>query len=479
MIRLRHKVLIHAYQVLDQLMLAGTAAAIFFLRPEIRLEGRTPQIMHASYRLTDNLAVLMLALGWAGIFHYCIRYRSDRLVPFRVQVKDMIKATTLASFWLLIITAAFSVRSFNNVNILLFWSVVSVLGIAGRLLLRAVLISARRSGYNYRYLLVIGSNERARTTAAQLEGRSELGYKLVGFIAESQDADAGSPVDPDVPVLGKIGELQTILQQNKVDEILVCLPVDSRFSDIISIVQHARDLGIVVRILPAPGQSYILKNLHIEEFEGEAVVTLFRERMLLQLLFKRLVDIVASLTGLIILSPLLLVVALVIKTTSHGPVFFTQDRVGMNQRRFRLYKFRSMVVDAEAQKAKLAHLNELNGPAFKIANDPRITRIGRFLRKTSIDELPQLINVLQGEMSLVGPRPPLPDEVKKYEWLYRRRLSVKPGITCFWQVSGRSNTTFEQWMEMDHDYIDNWSLWLDLKILLKTFPAVIFGRGAS
>jgi lipopolysaccharide/colanic/teichoic acid biosynthesis glycosyltransferase len=160
-------------------------------------------------------------------------------------------------------------------------------------------------------------------------------------------------------------------------------------------------------------------------------------------------------------------------------VFFVQNRVGMNQRQFKLYKFRSMVADAEERKSELLHLNERDGPAFKIDNDPRITPIGRFIRKTSIDELPQLFNVLSGEMSLVGPRPPLPDEVQKYEWLFRKRLSVKPGITCIWQISGRNNVSFERWMQMDHEYIENWSIWLDLRILLKTIPAVLFSRGAS
>jgi lipopolysaccharide/colanic/teichoic acid biosynthesis glycosyltransferase len=151
----------------------------------------------------------------------------------------------------------------------------------------------------------------------------------------------------------------------------------------------------------------------------------------------------------------------------------------MNQRQFKLYKFRSMVVDAEKRKLGLQHLNERDGPAFKIENDPRTTWIGRFLRRTSIDELPQLFNVLSGEMSLVGPRPPLPEEVERYEWMYRKRLSVKPGVTCIWQVSGRNNIPFHRWMEMDHEYVENWSLWLDLKIILITIPAVIFSRGAS
>jgi exopolysaccharide biosynthesis polyprenyl glycosylphosphotransferase len=219
--------------------------------------------------------------------------------------------------------------------------------------------------------------------------------------------------------------------------------------------------------------------MRIERFEGDYVITFFREQMLLQLLLKRVMDIVVSLVGLIVLSPLLVIVALIIRFTSPGPVLFAQERVGMNKRLFKLYKFRSMYVDAEKRRSELEHLNEMDGPVFKIKNDPRVTPIGRFIRKTSIDELPQLLNVLRGQMSLVGPRPPLPAEVDRYDWLYRRRLSIKPGITCLWQISGRNEITFKQWMEMDKAYIDNWSLWLDITILAKTVPAVLFSKGAS
>ena len=201
--------------------------------------------------------------------------------------------------------------------------------------------------------------------------------------------------------------------------------------------------------------------------------------LLVQVLVKRLIDVTLSIFVLILLSPLLAVVAVLIKLSSRGPVLFVQKRVGMNQRQFKLYKFRSMIAGAEQLQSAIAHLNEQDGPAFKIEKDPRTTRLGRFLRKTSIDELPQLLNVLIGEMSLVGPRPPLPEEVKNYAWRFRKRLSVKPGMSCIWQISGRNHVSFDRWMEMDHEYIANWSLWLDLKILLLTIPVVLFSRGAS
>ncbi|MDI6827503.1 MAG: sugar transferase [Armatimonadota bacterium] len=193
---------------------------------------------------------------------------------------------------------------------------------------------------------------------------------------------------------------------------------------------------------------------------------------------KRLIDILVSSIMLVILSPLMLLVAIAIKLESEGPVIYKQTRVGKNGREFTFYKFRSMFRDADKRLAELMHLNEADGPIFKIKNDPRITKIGRIIRKTSIDELPQLVNVLKGDMSLVGPRPPLPNEVEQYSAHDRQRLNVTPGITCLWQVSGRSNIGFEQWVELDLEYIRNQSLWLDLKILLKTIPAVIKGTGA-
>ena len=198
-----------------------------------------------------------------------------------------------------------------------------------------------------------------------------------------------------------------------------------------------------------------------------------------KLLLKRLLDLFGSLVGLILLSPLMIGTAIIIKVTDPGPIFFSQVRSGRNGRKFRMHKFRSMVVNAEALKAKLMAQNEMDGPVFKMKHDPRITRIGRFIRKTSIDELPQLFNVLLGEMSLVGPRPPLPSEVAKYKPWQRRRLSVKPGITGPWQVSGRNEISFEQWMEMDLEYIDNWSLWLDIRIIFMTVPVVLMKKGAS
>jgi exopolysaccharide biosynthesis polyprenyl glycosylphosphotransferase len=198
----------------------------------------------------------------------------------------------------------------------------------------------------------------------------------------------------------------------------------------------------------------------------------------LPLMIKRSFDIIFSIINLIFLMPAMIIISLIIKFTSPGPILFVQNRCGLNGRIFKMYKFRTMVKDAEELKHSLSSKNEIDGPVFKMKSDPRITKIGKFLRRTSMDELPQFINVLKGEMSIIGPRPPLPQEVKKYKAWQRRRLSMRPGLTCLWQVSGRNNISFEQWMKLDLKYIDDWDLVMDFKILVKTIPAVILGNGA-
>jgi exopolysaccharide biosynthesis polyprenyl glycosylphosphotransferase len=480
MIRLRHKLLIQSFRILDQMILILTGVGVLYFPKKIESQG-WERLWNGTFTLVDVEKMLILGIGWILIFDYFIRYKSDRLVAINTQIKNLIKATSCASLFLLFVFAVFSPKNIEVLNIVIFFIIVTLVGILSRLLLRLTLLSARRSGYNYRFLLIVGVNERACEIAHKLNRKRELGYKIVGFVAESATTlqQWKTRNDESWKILGVLRDLRSILTEERVDEIMVCLPADARFSDISMIVQHARDLGIVVRLMPNFADGNLLRNMYIEEFDDEYVVTLFREQLLMQLLLKRLLDATVSLVVLIALFPLMVVVAILIKLTSPGPVFFSQKRVGMNQRQFKLYKFRSMVADAEERKHELQHLNERDGPAFKIQNDPRTTRIGQFIRKTSIDELPQLFNVLSGEMSLVGPRPPLPEEVKRYEWLFRKRLSVKPGVTCIWQISGRNNVTFDRWMKMDHEYIENWSLWLDLKILLKTIPAVLFSRGAS
>jgi len=221
-------------------------------------------------------------------------------------------------------------------------------------------------------------------------------------------------------------------------------------------------------------------RIEIEELDGIPFLTFTTTPSNeTQLAFKRLLDIGVSLSLLGIAAPVITLVALMIKITSPGSVFFKQKRLGLNGRKFTLYKFRTMIEDAHERRGEVEHLNEMTGPVFKSKSDPRVTPVGRILRRFSLDELPQLWNVLKGDMSLVGPRPPIPEEVESYHRWHRRRLSMKPGLTCLWQISGRNNIDFDHWMQLDLQYIDNWSPSLDFKILLRTIPAVLSGRGAS
>ncbi|PYT75506.1 MAG: sugar transferase, partial [Acidobacteria bacterium] len=272
----------------------------------------------------------------------------------------------------------------------------------------------------------------------------------------------------------------SFLRESVVDEVVLALPIKSSYSEASRIATLCWEQGITTRFL---SDLFDLKMTHARarSLDYESLVTIHvgtPEGQPMSL--KRLLDVLVSLSCIICFAPILLITAILIKLTSPGPVFFAQRRLGLNKRVFSVYKFRTMVEGAEKKQAELERLNEVTGPVFKITNDPRITTIGRFLRKTSIDELPQLFNVLKGHMSLVGPRPlPLRDcRGFEKDW-HRRRFSVRPGITCLWQISGRSSVHFERWMELDMEYIDRWSIWLDLKILFQTIPAVLKGSGAT
>ena len=276
-----------------------------------------------------------------------------------------------------------------------------------------------------------------------------------------------------------LDQLSTVMADELVYEVLIALPVHKYGSLVETIVRQCEEQGIVVRVRTEMSNLRVARS-YVDELDGVPVVTIQSgPEDSWQLVAKRLIDIVGSAALLLSLAPLLALVAVVIKLDSRGPVFFTQERVGFNKRRFKMIKFRTMLDGADQRQSMLEHLNEAEGPVFKIKNDPRVTQLGRSLRRFSIDELPQLINVFKGEMSLVGPRPlPLRDVERIDLQCHKRRFSIKPGITCLWQVNGRSNIGFNDWVRLDLDYIDKWSLGLDLKILMKTIPAVFKGPGA-
>jgi len=308
---------------------------------------------------------------------------------------------------------------------------------------------------------------------------SSSSYRLIGFV-DDQWAGIEEFRKADYTLAGNLSDLPKLLRERVIDEVVIALPIKSFYAQTSRIVARCEEQGIIARF-PSEIFTPILARSRREELEDSSVVTFYTGRMHgWPVWIKGALDFTLSLGLLILLAPVFLITGLLIKITSRGPVFFVQDRVGVNKRRFRLYKFRTMIADAEQKLPEVEHLNEVSGPVFKIKDDPRLTLIGKFLRKTSIDELPQLFNVVKGDMSLVGPRPlPLRDyEGFDQDW-QRRRFSVRPGITCLWQVNGRNDLPFESWMELDMQYIDQWSLWLDLKIIAQTIPAVLRGSGAA
>jgi exopolysaccharide biosynthesis polyprenyl glycosylphosphotransferase len=305
----------------------------------------------------------------------------------------------------------------------------------------------------------------------------QWGLKLIGFVADNADTKIEQIAN--APVLGSVSELPRMLQQHVVDELVFAIS-RKKLEDLEGVFLLCEEQGIRTRVA-VNFFPHMIAKVHLDDFHGIPLLTFsttpYNESLLMA---KRIFDVAIASILLVILFPLFVLIGLLIKLTSEGPIFFRQTRVGLNGRLFTLYKFRSMCLNAEALKGQIEHLNEMEGPVFKVTDDPRSTRFGRFLRKSSLDELPQFYNVLKGDMSIVGPRPPLPEEVEKYERWQRRRLSMKPGLTCLWQISGRNAITdFRKWMELDLRYIDNWSLRLDLKIFLKTILVVLAGRGAS
>lgn len=325
-------------------------------------------------------------------------------------------------------------------------------------------------------ILLVGMDPEARRFARHIQNYPELGCKIVGFLTDGSGDLNGSPDPPEA--VGNINQIEKVVRENPVDEVIVFSP--RKIWETMDLVAGVcEDMGIRLTMVPHWPNLWT-SRVFFRKLAGTPLLSFVSNPIENWNVFiKRVMDFVLSLLVLILFAPLLIVVAVMIKWDSKGPVFFIQERCGLNGRIFPLIKFRSMIQGAEEMQEQLKDFNEMAGPVFKMTRDPRVTRVGAWLRKTSLDELPQLFNVLKGDISLVGPRPPLPSEVTRYERWQRRRLSVKPGITCIWQVSGRNDINFDEWMKLDLNYIDHWSLSLDLKILIRTIPAVISGRGAK
>lgn len=341
--------------------------------------------------------------------------------------------------------------------------------------LRALMPGVRAAADVPMDVIIAGTGPLARHTglAIRQEGSRR---KVLGYLAFDRE-----PGDPrlDAPVLGPVSDLERVLSERALDEVYFAEHAVREGKAIQEAIATCERFGTPFALPASEFRMNRARPADRDAIRDGYIHFVTVENKPWQSALKRVFDIVVSSVLIALLSPVLVAVAAAVKLTSRGPVFFRQTRVGLHGRQFHMLKFRSMVEGAEKMRAALESQNEQSGPVFKITRDPRITAVGRFIRKLSIDELPQFFNVLRGEMAIVGPRPPIPSEVAQYEPWQRRRLSIRPGITCLWQVSGRNDISFEKWMYLDMQYIDHWSLALDIKLILKTIPAVLHGRGAS
>jgi exopolysaccharide biosynthesis polyprenyl glycosylphosphotransferase len=479
MLKENSALVVRGHRVLDIcLTVAAFVAAYFIKRDYLPLPFRGLTTDPNYY-----VILLLIVIIWYIVLNLSGLYESYRRRTFSQIYWNMVKGVLFATVVLVLAMYVMKLEDVSRLMIGIFFFLNIWLLTLSKATAYRLLRHYRSRGLNFRNILVIGSGDRAKAVISAVMVDPGAGFRVLGCIG-SEDSELGKEVQEGIRVIGSLNQTERLLREHVVDEIVFAVPL----RDIESAEKHialAEEMGVAVRILPDWQIHNLMKRpvlptIHFENFFGVPSMALSTTSPKhAELLIKSAVDYLLAALLLLTFSPILAVIALAIKLFSPGPILFRQVRCGLNGRKFNVYKFRTMVADAEAKRGEVEHLNETDGPVFKISKDPRIIPyLGTFLRRTGLDELPQLINVLKGEMSIVGPRPPIPSEVDKYDLWQRRRLSMKPGMTCLWQTArNRNEVRFEDWMNLDLQYIDNWSLKLDFVILLKTIRVVFSGEG--
>jgi exopolysaccharide biosynthesis polyprenyl glycosylphosphotransferase len=464
-----------AVAVADVLLINVAFAISYWLRYGLQWFAAVDEAYFVPYRafIPISLALTVLLLG---IYKLSGVYNQPRGASWFDEVFRLLNGTATGII-LMVFVIVFFFRPFLFSRLIFFYAGVLItvlLGISrlGKRMLRNYL---RRKGLGVDRLLIVGAGEVGRTVMRNIVAHPSLGYHIVGFVDD--DPDKGSTDIGRFKALGSTTNIPRLVKEEVIDEVIITLPW-MYHRKIVSIVAQCERQQVRARIVPDIFQM-TLSHLDVEDLGGIPMIgvreiSISRSEMIL----KRAMDVSIALLGLILLFPFFLVLALLIRMDSPGPVLYRQIRVGKGERLFTCFKFRSMQQDADEQLEELKERDEADGVFFKMRNDPRITGVGRFLRRTSVDELPQLLNVLMGHMSVVGPRPAPPSEVQRYQPWHRRRLEVSPGITGMWQVSGRSELSFDEMVLLDLYYIENWSPLLDVQIMLRTLPKVVIGEGA-
>lgn len=482
MLREKHTVIRRAMIVFDGAIVLFTFVAAYFLRQNFHLVYKfdlfpsSKMVSPMSLSPSEYLILMIFVIPmWCGSLYWHGMYRSVRTKTFLEILWIIIKASILTAFAFAVFVFLFKLKFVSRLFFLFFIMMTAFFLLLEKYAMYTVIRIMRKQGYNFKRILVVGISDRAARFIEKINSHPEWGLKVSG-VMDYEEHDPNRKVGG-VDVIGKLDDMEAILRRDPIDEVVFIVP-RTAIGKIENALYICETIGVKTNIAV---DLFELKIAKARQTDLEGIPLLTFETFTgpeWQLFIKRALDIILSGLGLIILGPLLIVVAAVIRITSPGPVLFLQKRVGLNGRTFVMYKFRTMQKGAHERLAEFRTENMMKGPVFKIKNDPRVTSFGKFLRKFSIDELPQLVNVFVGHMSLVGPRPPIHKEVAQYEPWQRRRLSMRPGLTCIWQISGRNRVDFDEWMKLDLEYIDNWSLWLDFKILMKTIPVVLFGIGA-
>jgi exopolysaccharide biosynthesis polyprenyl glycosylphosphotransferase len=472
-------------KVIDSFMIITSFVVVYFIDNYIRsiydfnemAYAVAPTFQGLAFFARKNLPLTITIVPiWIILLSGLGCYKNFRTLPFIKTITIILKSGILSFFVLSSIFFLLQMKFTSRLFVIIFTIFTILILLGEKKILYILLDVIHKRGFNQVNLLIVGTGRRAQEFIKVVKQHSNWGLRIVGLI-DDEHGLYGKEIEGH-RVLGRLQDIPFILHRKVIDRVIFVVP---------RLWLHRLDEAILACEREGIATSismdlYDLRIAHVRQtnFNGFPLLEFetFHAKEW-ELFLKRSMDIVLSLIFLVLSSPIFLLTAIAIAITSKGPIFFSQVRSGLNGRKFTLYKFRSMIVGAEMKKKHLDTMNEMDGPVFKMKHDPRITKVGKFIRKFSIDELPQLINILKGDMSIIGPRPPLPIEVEMYQFWQRRRLSLKPGLTCIWQVSGRNNINFERWMEMDLEYIDNWSLLLDVKILFRTFFVVIFGYGAA
>jgi len=459
--------------------MAVAVAAGLALSGQYTYSGTLAEFLAVRITLINFAFVIGFALVWHVILRFFGLYRSRRIGQLSSDWWDIFKAVSVGTLLLSGLAPILSFEAVNRVFVITFFASSLIGTIVLRTILKALVVGVRRNGRSLKNLVIVGCGPRGAEFGKKVRNRPDFGYLLLGYVDEIPPPDNPLHGKPE-KILGPLSCAREILETHDVDEVVITLPIASHYQTISDVISMCEELAIDI-LVPSNFFQSRLVSVVVDDSRAWPAMELRSHLPSAGAIFlKRAIDIIGSFLALIILSPLLAIIAVAIKLGSPGPVFFCQDRVGLKRKMFKMHKFRTMRIDAEERINELEDRNEVKGAAFKMSSDPRITRVGKILRKLSLDELPQFFDVLMGNMSLVGPRPLPTRDVERFDKSWqKRRFSVKPGLTCLWQINGRHNIDFEHWMELDLQYIDNWSLSMDIDILLKTVPAVLKGTGAS